>query len=106
MISFSLSNLLLCLLSLSFYNFITGTKLCNNCKHFMDIGSSPIFARCALFPTTYDNAHLVLGTKSSPLNLHFCSSARDSESLCGEEGKMFKKKYKARKEKEKMETDE
>jgi len=72
----------------------------------MDIGSSPIFARCALFPNECDKAHLILGTKSSPKSFYYCSTARDSESLCGEEGKMFKKKYKAREKKEKKKTDE
>ena len=87
-----LSNLLLCLFSLSSYHFITSTKFCVNCKHFMEVGSSPLFAKCALFPKDYDKSYLVSGTKSISESFYYCSTARQQESLCGEEGKMFKRK--------------
>lgn len=57
----------------------------------MVISSSPLFGKCALFPREYDiKANLILGTKTSPLSFYYCSTARDSESLYREEGKMFK----------------
>jgi hypothetical protein len=70
----------------------------------MDISSSPLFARCALFPKDYDKSYLISGTKSTHESFYHCSTARGEESQCGEEGKMFKRKYKTREKKEK--TDE
>jgi len=67
----------------------------------MDVSSSPRFGRCSLFPKKYDKTYLVSGTKLISESFYYCSTAREQESLCGEEGKMYKKKYKAREEKKK-----
>ena len=48
------------------------------------------FMKCSKFPKT-DNQFLVTGTLQEDYN--YCSTARMSNNMCGEEGKMYKKKY-------------
>lgn len=73
------------------------SKLCIHCKYFKDNGSSPIFGKCALFPSIYIAENLVAGTKDNYLT--YCSSARNNENLCGKEAKKFVRKYKKREKK-------
>ena len=81
-------------------------KICVNCKYIIpdtiyswqtprDTKFSE-YSRCSLFPqySNNKNNHLVTGNiEKSTTIYHYCSTARDQDSMCGEEGKEYKKKY-------------
>lgn len=77
----------------------TKPKLCINCKYFIEdskFGKFGQFNKCALFPkdTKSNIYNLVYGIEYNEYNEHFyCATTRSRESMCGEEGKMFKRKY-------------
>lgn len=79
----------------------TKPKLCINCKYFIEdskFGKFGQFNKCSLFPkdTNGDIYRLVYGIEE--YNEHFyCATTRSRESMCGEGGKMFKRKYTKRK---------
>lgn len=72
-------------------------KLCINCKYFiedMEFGKFGKFNKCSLFPkdTKSNIYNLVYGIEG--YNEYFyCSTTRSIESMCGEEGKLYKRKY-------------
>ena len=66
-------------------------KLCIQCKHFIPDNGDGKFGKCSLFPSLESNVHfLVNGEKKS--EYYYCSTARKSSRMCGEEGKHYKKK--------------
>jgi hypothetical protein len=66
-------------------------KFCVDCKHFINDNNGNIqFGKCALF-FREDTSFLVTG--ESIEDYRHCSTSRMSESMCGREGKMFKRKY-------------
>ena len=70
-------------------------KFCINCKHFrLKPGSGVDFGRCALFSKKKDmGTYLTTGVKSDPKNdYYYCSTARTSNHMCGEEGNFFQEK--------------
>lgn len=74
-------------------------KFCVNCKYNIPdtviSTSNPKFSKCALFPKSSDdnNSYLVTGDfKLSLVEYHYCSTARDQESMCGQKGTEYKKK--------------
>ena len=69
-------------------------KLCIDCKHFTkDYLSSNKFGKCALFPTEDNSKYfLVYGIKEKNKDFYYCSTARNYEDMCGNEGKFFVKK--------------
>ena len=80
-------------------------KLCINCKYFIPNKVDNKFGRCSKFPEKEkENIYrLVNGFKEdTPIQYHFCSTLRSISDFCGEEGKMYKKKY-IKKIKSKME---
>ena len=89
------------LLSLLFFPILSlkeiKPKLCINCKYFIEdneFGKFGKFNKCSLFSkdNVSDIYSLVHGIE--PYNGYFyCATARSRASMCGEEGKMYKKKY-------------
>lgn len=74
---------------------ISSLNLCINCKYFITDNKLGKLGKCSLFPkeekkTLYD---LVTGVDTDYM---YCYATRDNESLCGKEGKLFRKKYKTR----------
>jgi hypothetical protein len=64
-------------------------KLCMNCKHFKrDVFTPSRFGKCKKFLTIDDNVnHLINGKKQEKQeNMHYCSTARKIDILCGEDG--------------------
>ena len=87
-------------------------KICVNCKYIThgtyswqtnkDAEFSE-YSRCSLFPkysTNNKSNYLVTGIiEESITEYHYCSTARDQDSMCGEEGKEYKKRYTKKSEK-------
>jgi len=72
-------------------------KLCINCKFYTKdfftqiIGSE--FGKCSRFIVEKkDSQFLVNGVKKIVIEKHYCSTARMSDILCGEEGKFYEEK--------------
>ena len=59
---------------------------CVNCKHFRkDMYTEPQFGKCAKFPERRPPTFDV-----SEINMYkYCVTARDSDSMCGKEGKFY-----------------
>lgn len=64
---------------------------CINCKHFRDDAVDKKYGTCKRFPIIYkDDYYLVTGVdKSKKDHYHYCSTARGTERMCGEEGIEF-----------------
>lgn len=65
-------------------------KFCINCKFFKkDFMNNNKYGRCSLF--IKENAdYLVVGIEEKSFdNYYYCSTARGSEGMCGEEGKEY-----------------
>ena len=69
-------------------------NLCINCKYFINDNGNGKFGKCSLFPKqNVNNNYLVNGINDINENEYFyCSTSRDTNSMCGEEGKYYKKK--------------
>ena len=70
-------------------------KLCINCKHFKkDIFTPSRFGKCKKFLMIDDNVdNLINGKKQQKTeNMHYCSTARKVDILCGEEGTGYEAK--------------
>jgi hypothetical protein len=68
-------------------------KLCINCKYFIpnnDIGTSE-FAKCSFFKTKKGKLNYLINGINKE-DYYYCSIARDTNDMCGEEGKYYKKK--------------
>ena len=73
-------------------------KLCINCKHFITDEGNGEYGKCFLFPKTEDKTkYLVNGIQENNNEYSYCSTARTFDYMCGENGKMYKKKYFIRK---------
>jgi len=78
---------------------VTNPKLCIHCKHFIPDNDIGKFGKCSLFPKKGENAKnnlfLINGIKDSystiEENYYFCTTAREFNDMCGEEGKLYKK---------------
>ena len=77
------------------------TKFCLNCRHFLDNDDTGIqFGKCSQFPhIIQDNSYLITGSTSiyHDIDYHYASLARSIETMCGKEGKMYKRKYQKKK---------
>jgi len=73
----------------------TKQKLCINCKHFITNNDSSKFGKCSLFPKPDNKFNFLINVVSNENeNKYFyCLTARTTNSMCGEEGKLYKKKY-------------
>jgi hypothetical protein len=70
-------------------------KFCVDCKFYKkDFFTFSEFGKCTLFPVPKDNDYfLVNGNKNdNNIEYHYCSTARNSDRMCGEEGKFYEKK--------------
>ena len=68
-------------------------KICIDCKYFLPNGNR-IYGKCSFFPIIKENKidYLVTGEPTEDeLEYMYCSTARDFDDMCGEEGKMYKK---------------
>ena len=90
-----LSNIFIFFLFVSSSNSINQkkTKFCINCKHFVNdsLSGNTEFGKCSLF-LIKNSVFLVDGKNTNYYS--YASTVRGSESLCGIEGKYYKKKYK------------
>ena len=68
------------------------TKFCINCKYFVKDNDNNKFGKCSLFPSQQGKIDFLVNDINKG-EYKFCSTARLFDSLCGEEGKMYKKKY-------------
>jgi hypothetical protein len=70
----------------------TTPKLCVNCKFFInDHTRDNEYGKCSFLSREESNTNfLVTGIKN--IDYYYCSTARQYESLCGKEGKNYKKK--------------
>ena len=65
-------------------------KFCIDCKHFITDNKENIFGKCKMFPQIENKLnYLINGIKKDGYS--YCSSARQFEKMCGENGKMFQK---------------
>ena len=71
------------------------TKFCINCKYFINdsMSGKTEFGKCSLFLT--ETGRFFVDGKNTD-SYYYASTVRGSESLCGQEGKYYKKKYKKR----------
>uniref|UniRef100_A0A6C0KHG1 Uncharacterized protein n=1 Tax=viral metagenome TaxID=1070528 RepID=A0A6C0KHG1_9ZZZZ len=71
-------------------------KFCYNCQHFLSAENGEAkFGKCAQFPIVIQHDDfLVTGETNSQTTDHkYCSSARHFEKMCGQEGKLHKRRY-------------
>ena len=68
--------------------------LCIHCKHYKNTFLQDTkFGTCTLFPIIKrDDSYFVNGVKSKNNVYYYCSTARGSERMCGEEAKYFEQK--------------
>jgi hypothetical protein len=64
------------------------SKQCFNCKYFI-ADNTGTFGKCSLFPIIENN----LENKKEEKDYFFCCVTRKYNSMCGEEGKLYKKRY-------------
>jgi len=64
-------------------------KLCINCKYFITDNDTGKFGKCSFFPKKDIKInYLVNGINSINKNeYYYCSTSRDTNDMCGEEGK-------------------
>ena len=78
-------------------------KFCVNCQYYsLSKDANPLFAKCLAFPKNDENKidFLVTGNKAN-LNFLYCSTARENDlTMCGKEGKNYRKKYRLHTKKE------
>ena len=70
-------------------------RLCVNCQYFsVNKNTDTVFGKCIALPKTEENEkrYLVTGSHKNDDYL-FCYSARSSDTMCGKEGKRYRKKY-------------
>jgi hypothetical protein len=70
----------------------TTPKLCINCKYFITDNKDGKFGKCSLFPKKNGKInYLVNGINED--EYYYCSTSRDTNDMCGEEGKYYKRRY-------------
>jgi hypothetical protein len=67
--------------------------LCIHCKHYRSSFLDTKYGTCNLFPINQkDDYYLVNGVRSKKTSDYYCSTARGSSRMCGEEGKYYEQK--------------
>ena len=69
-------------------------KLCINCKHFISDNldtDNGLYVKCSLFPKKEGIINFLVTGINKDENF-YCSTVRGDNSMCGEEGKHYKKK--------------
>ena len=70
-------------------------KFCINCKFYTkNFFSLSEFGKCSLFPREIDNDSFLVNGKPANNNIEYfyCSTSRQSDRMCGTEGKFYQKK--------------
>ena len=70
-------------------------KLCINCKFYTkNFFTFSEFGKCSLFPKERDNDYFLVNgiINNNNQEYHYCATSRNSERMCGEEGKFYEKK--------------
>ena len=72
-------------------------KLCINCKFYTkNFFSFSEFGKCSLFPKEKDNDYFLvngnINNNNNNIEYHYCATSRNSERMCGEEGKFYEPK--------------
>jgi hypothetical protein len=66
-------------------------KLCINCKYFISDNDIGKYGKCSFFPKRENNINFLVNGINED-NYYYCSISRDTNNMCGEEGKYYKKK--------------
>ena len=74
----------------------TKPKLCIDCKHFIKDNGTGKFGKCSLSPKLYGRKYGLVNGVIDEAEYEFCYLSRANEDICGETGKLYKKKYKSR----------
>lgn len=84
-----MNNIIMKIILLFITNVLAFDKLCMNCKHFKkDIFTPSRFAQCSKFLIIDTNVDYLIDGKrrEEKKNMYYCSIARSSSYMCGEEG--------------------
>ena len=65
-------------------------KLCINCKHFITDNDNGKFGKCSLFTKKEGKINFLVNGLNENSYYH-CSTSREYNDMCGEEGKYYKK---------------
>jgi hypothetical protein len=68
-------------------------KLCINCKYFITDNRSGRFGKCSLFPQEQGTINFLVNGVNDVNYYSYCSTARSTKDMCGEEGKLYKRKF-------------
>jgi hypothetical protein len=70
-------------------------NFCYNCKYLIKDSENIEFSKCSIYPIIReDHNYLVTGIiKNNEIEYTYCSIARNSDVMCGKEGKKYKRKY-------------
>ena len=73
---------------------VSTNKFCKDCRFYIQNLKNSEYSKCYRFPKIeYNNNYLVNGIESdTTTEFYYCSTARSSDNLCGEEGKKYEKK--------------
>lgn len=74
----------------------TKPKLCIDCKHFIKDNGIGKFGKCSLSPKLSGRKYYLVNGVIDESEYEFCCLSRANEDICGEDGKLYKKKYKNR----------
>jgi hypothetical protein len=66
-------------------------KLCINCKYFITDNIADKYGKCSFFPLRKGKINFLVNGVNDD-EYFYCSTVRDSNDMCGEEGKHYKKK--------------
>lgn len=66
-------------------------KFCKNCKFFIKPGFliGDKFGKCQIFSSKKEDDYLVDGYRENIYEYYYCSTARNSDRMCGPEGKKY-----------------
>ena len=83
-----------CIMFSPFFTKALKPNLCINCKFYKrNFLSGNKFGKCLLFPREVSNDYIFVdGTNSKKKEYYYCSTARTTHHMCGEEGLFFNKK--------------
>ena len=66
-------------------------KLCINCKHFITDNDTGKYGKCSLFERKEGKINFLVNGINEK-EYYYCNTLRDTNNMCGEEGKYYKKK--------------
>jgi hypothetical protein len=66
-------------------------KICINCKFFIPDNGNGEFGKCSLFLKPEGKTNILVNGITNN-EYYYCSTTREINSMCGEEGKYYKKK--------------